>query len=261
MLIPNALFALLIVALVVVASMAGLILFKRRVPSYFLEDNNQAITGTLGTIGLLYAVIIGSVVASGWSRFSAAQSSQNQEAKKLGDILRMTEAFAEERKHDFQVPLVHYAESVVNEEWPIMSRGQPLPLSTPAYERLWTLFLSFQPKDSREEAFFHRALDQLNGLGENRRLRALSTQEQLSLPMWLLFVGGGMLIIVYTYFIPSRHRRFHAIKTGFLAAMFGLVLFLMLSLQFPYVGDLGIRPTVMQDVIELWKPRVATHPR
>jgi hypothetical protein len=38
--------------------------------------------------------------------------------------------------------------------------------------------------------------------------------------------------------------------------MFGLVLFLMLSLQFPYVGDLGIRPTAMQDVVDLWRPRV-----
>jgi hypothetical protein len=167
----------------------------------------------------------------------------------------MTEAFAETRQHDFQIPLVRYAESVVNEEWPLMSRGQPLPLSTPAYETLWTLFLGFQPKDSREEAFFHRALDELNDLGENRRLRALSTQEQLSVPMWLLFVVGGVLIIVYTYFLPSKHRRFHAVKTGLLAAMFGLVLFLMVSLQFPYVGDLGIRPTAMEDVIELWKPR------
>jgi len=81
MLIPNALLALLIVALVVAASVLGLMLIQRRVPGYFLEDNTQAVTGSISTIGLLYAVIIGSVVASGWTRFNAAQSSLNHDVR------------------------------------------------------------------------------------------------------------------------------------------------------------------------------------
>jgi ABC-type multidrug transport system fused ATPase/permease subunit len=256
MLIPNALFAIALVALVVALSVAGLALFKRRVPGQILEDNSQAIGGTLGTISLLYAVIVGSVVASGWNRFNAAQTSLNQEASKLGDMLRMTQAFEEPARRDFQTALVRYAESVVTVEWPAMSQGQVVQIGTPPYEALWALFLDYRPKDSHEDAFFNRALGQLNDMGENRRLRVLSTQEQLSVPMWILFVAGGALIICYTYFFPSKHTRFHALKTAFLAAMFGLVLFLMLSLQFPYVGDIGIRPTAMQDVVELWKPRV-----
>jgi hypothetical protein len=213
MLIPNAQFAISLVAFVVALSVAGLALLKRQVTGRILEDNSQAIGGTLGTLSLLYAVIVGSVVASGWNRFNAAQSSLNHEASKLGDLLRMAQAFAEPARSDFQTALLRYAESVVAVEWPIMSRGEVVLLSTPQYEAPWTLFLDYRPQDSHEEVFFNHALGQLNDLGENRRLRVLSTQEQLSVPMWILFIAGGVLVIGYTYFFPSKHHRFHALKT------------------------------------------------
>jgi hypothetical protein len=254
--IPDFILALMFVVMSIALAVGGLALVRRSRLSEMLNDNTTAISGTSSMINFLYAVIVGSIVATSWSRFNEAQLRTNQEATYLGDLLRTAQGFEAPARHEFQTLLIRYAQDVLNNEWPAMAEGERIMLGSPAYEALWAHFLNYQPTTDRSKTFYGIALGQLNSLAEQRRLRILTTQMVTSPPLWVLFVVGGAIAIFFTYLFPAKNWRFKALKVALLAAMFGFVFYLLLILQYPYAGDLRVQPVEFMDLIELWTPRL-----
>jgi hypothetical protein len=50
-------------------------------------------------------------------------------------------------------------------------------------------------------------------------------------------------------FFPVKAVRVQAVMVGALAAMTALMLFLVLSLDLPFTGDLAVKPTAMNEAI------------
>ena len=94
----------------------GLAIFRRIINEQAISTHSTIASSTFGLIGLLYAVITGSLVASGWTRFRDAQTSVVQESNALGDRLRAANAFTEPTRSTLQRKLLGYAENVVNVE-------------------------------------------------------------------------------------------------------------------------------------------------
>ena len=101
----------------------GLAIFRRIINEQAISTHSTIASSTFGLIGLLYAVITGSLVASRWTRFRDAQTSVVQESNALGDRLRAANAFTEPTRSTLQRKLLGYAETVVNVEWPLLRRG------------------------------------------------------------------------------------------------------------------------------------------
>ena len=80
------------------------------------------------------------------------------------------------------------------------------------------------------------------------RLDAIST----GLPgiMWMVILFGAVISLVSTFFFRVAEVTLHAILVGLLAAFIGIVIFMILSLDRPFRGDLGISPAPYQLVYE-----------
>lgn len=249
-----------VVAIFVVASVSlaqlGLLIFRRIIREEAISSHSSIASSTFGLIGLLYAVITGSLVASGWASFRDAQTSSFNESNALGDMLRAANAFDEPTKSLLQRKLLVYAKDVVDVEWPRLRRGESVELASPSYEDLWTTYIGVTPANSRETMFYSTSISRLVALGDERRTRVLESESRFSPELWVLFIGGGIIAVFFTYFFAPKRSRYHLLLLSLLASLFGFVLYLLFQIQTPYTGGFSVSVEPFVKLLSVWQPRV-----
>ena len=61
---------------------------------------------------------------------------------------------------------------------------------------------------------------------------------------------GGVLVIVFSYGFQLKEPRLHAVLTGGLALMVGLLVYMLAALDKPYRGDVSVSPAAYRLVLE-----------
>src|SRR5262245_22777736 len=79
--------------------------------------------GLLPPMGLLFALLVGFLVAQVWGDVDRAQLAVNREASSLRAVDLLTEAFPAESGTRMRVLLRRHIENAVNREWPAMASG------------------------------------------------------------------------------------------------------------------------------------------
>ena len=86
------------------------------------------------------------------------------------------------------------------------------------------------------------ALRAYNHLIEARRLRLDAVGTKLPAVMWTVIVVGAFIGLSATFFFQVEDARLHALLVTMLATFLGVVVFMILALDRPFRGDLGIGP-------------------
>jgi hypothetical protein len=68
--------------------------------------------------------------------------------------------------------------------------------------------------------------------------------------MWFVILFGAVISLVSTFFFRVVEVKLHAILVGLLAAFIGLVIFMILSLDRPFRGDLGVSSAPYQLILD-----------
>jgi hypothetical protein len=68
--------------------------------------------------------------------------------------------------------------------------------------------------------------------------------------MWIVVILGALIALSSTFFFRVADVRLHIILVGLLAIFISLVIFMILALDRPFRGDLGISPEPYQLVYE-----------
>lgn len=247
------------IGFVVVAAtlgMLGVLLVRRNVALSTLESHNDVAGFIIAVIGVLYAVVLGFVVVTVWDQFDAARSTADHEAILVRSLYREAGALGP-RAVELRASIRDYAESVVNQEWKTMEEDQTDdPGTNAALNRVWLNLRAIEPQSRSQEAFYGESVTRLGEIVRIRRERLLASSSELEGPLWAVLLGGGAITIGFTLLFGLSNRWAHILMVAALAAMIGLTLFLVLSLDLPFSGDLAVKPSAMQAAIQDF-PRIA----
>src|SRR5687768_13516127 len=151
-------------------------------------------------VGLLYAILLAFVVVVAWEQFNAAEESTHTEVTRLSNLFRDAEPLPPTDKERIQQALAVYVQNVIDREYDAMADGESDEPTEEAYEAVWTGFYSTEVEgDGPAATFYDSAVGRLNELGEARRLRILSSQSTIPLPLWVLLIGGGLFTIAWLF--------------------------------------------------------------
>lgn len=238
-----------IVAVSVTLTVLGLVLVRRSVELSTLESHHEVAGFILAVIGVVYAVLLAFVVIIVWQQFEDAKADANHEAVLVGNLYRDALAFGRSGRQVRQA-VERYARSVVDREWPQMAEHHRESRATDrALNRVWHGYNALRPRSVAKEAIYDEAVSGLHEATELRRTRILNSGAKLPSTLWLVLIVGALISIGFTYFFGVANFAAQALMMGALASMVGLVLFLILSLDLPYTGDVGVDPSAMQGVI------------
>jgi hypothetical protein len=239
-----------IVGLSVLAAHLGLHVVRRRVPLSVLETQHEVAGFIIGVLGAIYAVLLAFVVVAVWDQFGEAKVTVATEANQLNDLSRMVEGFPASSRQPLLDSLRAYAQSVIDDEWGTMSKGQASAKTQAAMDNLWQLIRQVEPQTNRENALYAESLDRLNQLSDSRRLRVHASSDDIPLVIQILLWGGGLIIIAFTYFFGVKSIRSQALMTAALAGEVAFILFLVVVLDNPFHGYLRLSPEPMRQVVE-----------
>ncbi|MCA1702252.1 MAG: DUF4239 domain-containing protein [Actinobacteria bacterium] len=247
--VPTALLGMGIVALAVAIAIAGAVLVRRSVELSTLEAHHDVAGFILAVVGVVYAVLLAFVVIAVWEEFNEAQATADEEAVAVGSVYRDVLALGKKgvpAREALQV----YAQSVVDADWQQMATYHREARQTnEALTRVWRALEGLQSPTTSDSPFYDDAIMRLHDASELRRERIAQSGSGVPTPIWGVLIAGALITVGFTYLFGVGNFRAQALMLSALSSLIGLALFLILVLDLPFTGDLGVGPSLMQDIV------------
>jgi hypothetical protein len=247
--VPAPLLAVLFVVVTVGAALVAMWLVRRHTNIDSLEAHKDVAGFLIAVLGAIYSVLLAFVVVSMWESFEEADRVAQLEADQLVSLYRDADIFPD-AGDDLRTSLRDYAESVVEIEWESMAEDQREAAETDvALTEVFDGYRTVDPQGSAEEVFLRNALDRLDDVTEARRQRIAAAATELPRPLWNVILAGGVITVGFSLLFPVKSIVVQGVMVGALAALTALMLFLIVSLDLPFTGDLAVQPSALREAI------------
>lgn len=251
--IPTWLLGLLIVGGAAAVAAAGCLLVERWLPSALRMRHNDVAGAVSNIVGVVYAVIIAFLAIAVWEDFGKAETTVQTEANAVSDVYRSARGYPEATTRRVREGLEEYVRLVVQEEWKLLERGRASERAWLTLERVHRQLLDFEPRTPREQVIHAEQLRHFNIVLDQRRTRLRMAESGLQPVVWAVMLAGSALTVGFVYFFGTENRRFHVAMAAILGAAIGLVLFLIVAMNYPFRGAVSIDPDAFVRVQENFK--------
>lgn len=246
---------LLMTLLVVLVSVLGLLLSRQWLDKNHPELKTQHdITDPYSQfVAMLFAVLLGFMVADSMQRFGEARETVQGEASNLANVYRLSEGLPAAEKKTIRDLCEQYAIEVIDDEWPMLAQHKDSPKAWDIYKQLWHECTTYEPSTQRQSNAQESLLEAMENLGNNRRLRVEALHAGLPTQLWVVLLIGGAATIVFTYFFAADNVKIQIIMVSMVSLVICLNLFLLASYDDPFNGDVRVTPSAFETQIRLFK--------
>ena len=182
---------------IVIASVSAAVLFlflvTRTSTAPSRRESNDFIGAVVAVIGTTYAVILAFTLSGVWSMFQQAQANEEQEANALVNAFRIAAELKDPNAKQIQEVCVRYVDNTLFHEWPLMEKGQMTPEGSDMIDELWKLAGESQAHAQPDAIAAYQLMEELRGLTQYRRLRAMESRERLPAILWAVLLWAASL--------------------------------------------------------------------
>jgi Ca2+/H+ antiporter len=224
------------------AAMLFLFLVTRTSTAPSRRESNDFTGAVVAVIGTTYAVILAFTLSGVWSMFQQAQANEEQEANALVNVFRIATQLEDPNAKQIQDLCVGYADNTVDREWPAMERERMTPEGAEMINQFWKLAGESQARTQPDAIAAYQLMEELRGLTQYRRLRALQSREHLPGILWTVLIAGGIITVAASCFFGVTNFRFHLLQVLVLTFLISLVLVAIADIDRPYQGLVKVQP-------------------
>jgi hypothetical protein len=212
-------------------------------PAEVLRQHNELAGFIFAVVGVIYAVILGFVAVGVWERFVEADDRTYDEASAITAVYRDAGSFSNwQRLRGDLRSYVHYAIYV---GWPALASGNALP-DTTSIEVL-SRDVHYTPvHDMRQQEVFGHMIERTSEALLDRDARITEDATGLNSVMWFVVFVGGFVTVAFSYLFGFQRTVMQTVMVGMLAFLIGLVMFLMMSLDYPFRGAIRVGPEAFE---------------
>jgi Protein of unknown function (DUF4239) len=241
---------LLGISLFVFASVAGLILVQHFVPIELRKQHNNVAGFIYAVVGIAYAVLLGLMVVAAWEQYQMANDTTEREANELAELFWLGQRLPPAEGHRLQELTRSYARVVVDEEWPLMARGESSPRAWALIDKIRLTVQNLNPDTEAGQVLYEQGLERVHDLADARSDRLVEAQQGIPGILWVVLVMGAIITIGFTYLFGLDDTTTHTLMVALLALIVGLVLFTIGSLEYPFRGDVHLGPDAFELVLK-----------
>jgi hypothetical protein len=243
------LWVIVILLAVNAATIAAMLLVRRRAPegSYFTDGDRAS--GVFGVLAGGFAIFAGFIIFLAFTTYDQSRSGGETEAITVIQQFETAELMPPAVRHRFTGELVCYARSVVHQEWPQMEAGKGGDTINPWGAALFRTLKLTDPKTATEQTAYGKWLDQRFDREQGRSDRLHGAEGIIPSSIWLvLFLIAGVVFAYMLFFADSGEGALsQAMLMGSATTVILLTLLAINALDHPYRAGLGqIKPAAMQ---------------
>jgi hypothetical protein len=248
--VPSWLLCSLMILLYVGVSVAGLLFIRKYYPHHKCKLHNDVAGFIFATLGVIYAVLLAFIVVVVWQDFDRAQDATSTEAACITGLYRDSTPFPTEFRATLKSKLTEYVKAIIDDEWQTMAKGRRSVKAHETLEELWKLYGGFQPKGETQRVFFEESVRKLNQAAEARRQRIVYSGSGINSLLYFVLFVGSVITISFTLLFGTENIVPHLIMVASLAAMIAITLFIIISLDYPFTGDICVSTDVFTNTLE-----------
>jgi hypothetical protein len=238
------------ISLFVLVSVAGLVMVQHFVPTEVRKRHNDVAGFIYAVVGIAYAVLLGLMVVAVWEQYQMARSTAEREASELAESFWLGHRLPPPEGHRLQELARSYAQVVVDEEWPLMARGESSPRAWALIDEIRLTVQNLNPDTAAEQVLYDQGLERVYDLADAGRERLVEAREGIPGILWVVLVAGAIITVGFTYLFGLDDTASHTLMVAALALIIGLVIFTIGSLQYPFRGDVHLGPDAFDLVLK-----------
>ena len=238
-------------------AVCGLIVARRRLlPRLRIQAHDSELSGSIvHAVMVLYGLALALIMVSVWETYSDVSKTLSGEASALNGLYRDVSSYPEPIGPELQKELRDYVDQIIHEAWPLQRRGQVPTRGVVHMDRFQAVLNKFEPVTEGQKLLHGETLRAYNQMIQARRLRLDSVKNGLPAVLWTVIVVGAFIALTTFFFFKVEDARLHGILVTLLAIFIGMVIFMILALDRPFRGDLGLTPEPYQLLYDqLMKP-------
>lgn len=239
---------------IIVCSIAGALFVLTLLRHYWKPAtrlaHNDVVGPNVSVIGTTYAVLIAFMLSGVWTNLQHASLNAEQEANSLVNIFRFAYHLPPESRAQIHDLARRYCHAMVDEEWPMMTRGEQSPTAHRITQQLWNALSSVQPRNPSEQTVMDHSLSELSEMTEHRRIRLLQSRQRLPPILWAVLVVGGLVTVGSTCLFGVENFKLHIVQVFEISFLLSLMLVAIASINRPYQGDVHVGPGAFQYALE-----------
>jgi len=256
--IPQWLSASLVVGIFVSFGIATILIVRRFVHHSALKPYNDISGFVFANIGLIYGVVLALVIIDASEQFNTAKELIESESAEALALYRDLNLYPKREEADKAlVALRTFTLSMVHDEFPSIkvvkweSKYQANLAASKASNELWAAIAQIVPRNLHEQSLYNEILKDINNLAQHRMKRRLMARDDLPGVVWVVVILGGLMTVGFPAAFGHESARSLILITIPLALMVSAGIYVIVSLNFPFTGDVSINPDGYEYLIEM----------
>ncbi len=248
---PWSLGVLFLVLIFTLFTTIGICLIRYFVDPKTLRSHHDVAGVVFTNLGVLYAVLVGFIVVNVQTRYDKIEQTIQVEASYIEELYQDSKVFSEQDKLRLRNGLYDYGISVIEDEWPIMAKGEVLSMKTmKAMRELLQAYYDVDLQTTKQQLWYSESINKLNLLLNARLTRLMESKASLGTEIWSFLIIGGIVMVAFTWMFAPQYIFPHILMSSLLAASTAFMLFLIYSLDTAFSGTVSINPDAIEAVIK-----------
>jgi hypothetical protein len=216
------------------------------------EGHNDVMVPLFLTAGVIYAVLLAFMVIAMWETYDAAKANVAEEASLMVPLYRQSYGMDPKNGGEMRHLIREYGEGVIKDWQTFRYTALGSPQARYIANKMVAVFNTMTPASKSREIVTQQFLQTYSQFLLDRNKRLVHAAESLSWIMWAALIGGGMVTIGMTFVLYMEYPPPHYAMASVLALGIGLLLYLMVVLNRPFIGPLGIEPEPYEASLKLF---------
>lgn len=237
----------------------GLVILVRQfVHHTILKQHNDIAGFVFATVGVIYGVMLAFVVIVVWEQYNDANAIAKNEATQAYALYRDLSIYpTQEEAKPALASLEAFSKAVVEKEYPALRHMKWETPHVPSVEtekkflKLWDDIKKMAPKTLQEQAMFQEILKDVNTIGSEREKRLIVSRDDLPGVVWVAMILGALVTIGFTSIFGNENLKGQIVITGLLSIVVSLVIFVVICLNFPFMGGVSVGAEGYEYLIDL----------
>ena len=233
-------------------SLAGLLFVRRKLlPRWKVRCQDSEFIGAMvQAILVFYGLAVALIAVNVWEAHTEASRIVSNEATALGALFRDVSGYTSPTREKLQEELRNYTEQVIEKAWPLQRQGRIPEEGVRHMSRFQAVLVAHEPTMEGQKLLHAETLRAYNHMTLARRMRVDAVDTGLPTVLWIVIAAGAVISLSASFFFAVEDVRLHAVLVALLATFIGLVIFLILALDRPFRGELGVSSRPYQLILE-----------
>jgi hypothetical protein len=189
---------------------------------------------------VLYGLVAAFTAVTVWQSHAHVSSTASREATAIAGLWRDFGGYPQAERDALRAVLRGYTDQIIREAWPEQAKGRVPRGGVQWADRLQGLLFAFEPRTESQKILHGETLSAYNRLIEARNQRLDSVTTRLPGVMWFVLLPGAMGCLLISLLFRIEDARYQAMLVVGLAGFMAMVLFVIVSLDRPFQGDMAV---------------------